>query len=289
MTFNEYFAKDYGVNEAIVFHNLIYWCQYNQKRNVNFYDGHYWTYNSCESFSKIFPCFNSKQMYRILANLKEYGLIIDGNYNKLKYDRTKWYAITDFGIAEYNRCESLTFANPDGICTSSENEQSISRKEIIHFPKKENQLPENVQPIPDINTDIKPNINTDNKQKKETKKKTTSKNNKAPLFDRIKEYTQNEELREVLNKYLQFKLSTRSNFTLDQWNILLEDLARYGRGNDKKMIAKVKSSYSKGYQAIVYENEIEKDNDSKSSYYDSRNIGKSECDRIKDNDIPMDF
>lgn len=100
-----------------------------------------------------------------------------------------------------------------------------------------------------INNTSNNNINTSTEKPKKS-------NSKAPLFDRIKEYTQNEELRECLSKYLQFKLSTRKNFTLDQWNILLEDLARYGRGDDKVAIDKVKSSYAKGYQAIVYENEI---------------------------------
>ena len=123
----------------------------------------------------------------------------------------------------------------------------------------------------DNNTSIN-NININNtsttsnevavKETENKKLETKKKNSKAILYDRVDTFTTNKDLRDILKKYLTFKLKTCRNFTLDQWDILLTDLARYGKGDEQKAIEKVKSSYAKGYQAIVYENEIvsEKDN-----------------------------
>jgi hypothetical protein len=65
------------------------------------------------------------------------GLVITGNYNKVAYDRTLWYALTQKG-----KC-------------------------ILHFDGMENTEmskgnPQNVKPIPNINTNQNTNINTNN-------------------------------------------------------------------------------------------------------------------------------
>ncbi len=104
------------------------------------------------------------------------------------------------------------------------------------------------------NNTSKNNINSNSEKKEDIKPK---KNFKSPLFDRITEYTQNQELRDILKKWLTYKLSSSRGFTLDQFNMQLENLARYGGGDVQKAIEKVKSVYSKGYQSLVYENEIQ--------------------------------
>lgn len=116
------------------------------------------------------------------------------------------------------------------------------------------------QKVKDNNTSIN-NINNNINTKK--------KNPKSELFERVDEYTENEELRIVLKKYLQFKLKSSRSFNIDQWNIQLGNLRKFSGGNVIAEISKVNKSYANGYQALVYENELNKNtNFQRRSAYD---------------------
>ena len=116
--------------------NLYFWIKKNEANNKHYHDGRYWTYNSTKAFSELFPYWSEKQISRILTNLENNGAIITGNYNKIAYDRTKWYALTDLAL-------------------------SIIQDEDIHFTKQGNGNDYTVKPIPDINTDSKPDNKPD--------------------------------------------------------------------------------------------------------------------------------
>lgn len=90
-----------GLNESIVLQQVHYWVQNKEKANQDFHDGRYWVYNTYEQWQKQFPYWSIKTIKRIITALEKKGLILTGNYNKLKIDRTKWYTI------DYNALESL--------------------------------------------------------------------------------------------------------------------------------------------------------------------------------------
>lgn len=78
------------ISEAAVLQQINYWLQKKQ----NYHDGHYWVYNSLEEWTKQFTWIKTaKTMKRQFDWLEERGIVITGNYNKLKFDRTKWYTI----------------------------------------------------------------------------------------------------------------------------------------------------------------------------------------------------
>ena len=85
-------AQNLGVEEAIMFHNLQYWCNINKKKNRNFQEERYWVFRSQQSLSEDFPFWSKRQIQRLLTNLIKNHYIIKGNYNKHKYDKTGWYA-----------------------------------------------------------------------------------------------------------------------------------------------------------------------------------------------------
>jgi hypothetical protein len=118
-------AINYGVDCAVMLTNFRFWIAKNKANNVNFYDGQYWTYNSVKAFEDLFPYYSGGQIKRTLKKLEDLGLIKSGNYNKSKYDRTKWYSI---------------------------NEDS-------HLPKSTNGKFENNQPIPDVNSNVNSDFN----------------------------------------------------------------------------------------------------------------------------------
>jgi DNA polymerase III delta subunit len=52
-------------------------------------------FNSQKAFSKLFPYLSESQIKRALASLVKQEAILKDNFNKMPYDRTNWYALTD--------------------------------------------------------------------------------------------------------------------------------------------------------------------------------------------------
>ena len=102
-------AEILGVNEAIMLNHLIYWIASNSINGTNHFDGRYWTYNSAKKYALIFQYWSTGQIRRILKSLVFQGIIIEGNYNKHKYDRTKWYALKDekYWMTKYNPVDEI--------------------------------------------------------------------------------------------------------------------------------------------------------------------------------------
>ena len=86
-------AERVGVNAAIIYSNIEFWCAKNKANNKNFFDGNYWTYNSVKAWTELFPYFSIKVVRTALEKLEKEEFIQSGNYNKAGYDRTKWYSI----------------------------------------------------------------------------------------------------------------------------------------------------------------------------------------------------
>jgi hypothetical protein len=88
-------ADKYGPIAAIVLNNIKYWICKNKANHRHFHDGRTWTYNSIEAFHKIFHYLSIWQIRRVLDKLVKAGVLLKGNFNKSKYDRTLWYALAD--------------------------------------------------------------------------------------------------------------------------------------------------------------------------------------------------
>ena len=100
-TFNVEVAKNTGVDGAIIIENIYYWLLKNKANKKHYHDGFYWTYNSVKAFEELFPYWSVKQISRILNSLERDGYLKTGNYNKLAYDRTKWYTLTEKTLTFY--------------------------------------------------------------------------------------------------------------------------------------------------------------------------------------------
>ena len=146
--FNTEIAKEVGVNAAVILENIAHWVLKNKANDKNFYDGHYWTYNSRTAMTALFPYLSEKQVRYALDALRKADMVITGNYNKSSYDRTLWYTVSD-------SCAKKYFP------------------ELLDWPKVANELDCVGQPIPDINTNNKPDNNIS--------QQTDSSENDAPI------------------------------------------------------------------------------------------------------------
>ena len=78
-------ALDVGVNAAIIYKNIQFWCDHNEKNEKHFYEGCYWTYNSMKAFTEQFPYMSEAQVRSSLKILEEKGYIASGNFNKVAF------------------------------------------------------------------------------------------------------------------------------------------------------------------------------------------------------------
>ena len=110
--FNVDVATRYGVNSAILLDNLYYWIEKNRANENNYYDGYYWTYNSKKALAELFPYLSEKQVRTAIDILVNDGILLTGNYNKLKLDKTLWYTITKKGYELLGDCRIGLFDLP---------------------------------------------------------------------------------------------------------------------------------------------------------------------------------
>lgn len=125
--FNVGLATIYGIEGAIMIHNLHFWIKHKVANNKHFHDGRYWVFNSAGAFSELFPYMSSSKIYRILKGLEEKGFIIKGNYNIDKHDRTSWYSFTDDALG-IMQCHDYDIG---GFSSTFQNDE-------LHFSKTEN-------------------------------------------------------------------------------------------------------------------------------------------------------
>ena len=88
-------AKQYGVDGAVMLHHIRYWIAKNEANENNYHEGQFWTYNSTKAFALLFPFYSPRKIGRILKKLEDEGAIISGNFNGKRYDRTKWFTLSN--------------------------------------------------------------------------------------------------------------------------------------------------------------------------------------------------
>ena len=236
-------AKRYGIQAAVLLKNIYFWIEKNRANETNFYDGYYWTYNSKKAFSDLFPYMTERQIDYTLKKLLDEGILITGNYNKVAYDRTLWYAITKKGYSILQNCE-------------------------MEETKLLNGTNENVEPIPYINT----NINTNGKPNKKVSKKES-------FDDLINSYTENEELRKELKNHLATRKSKKAALTNRAIELSLNKLDELTKNVpinvvDEEKIKIVQQSIERGWTGF-FEIKVQKQyNNKNTNWFDV--IGKEE-------------
>lgn len=201
-------AMDVGINAAIIYKNIQYWCEKNRTNEQNEHDELYWTYNSIKAFCDQFPYLTEKQIRYSLNVLESKGYILSGNFNKSTYDRTKWYA--DIRI-EKGKC----------ICHTGQ----------MEMPDRANGIDPQGKPIPNI----KPNRNTDINISKKERTKVLS-------FDDILEsypvISENPELKTAFLEFIKMRKLIKAPLTNQALKLNINKAIELS-GNDSALMQKI--------------------------------------------------
>lgn len=110
ISFDSKVAAKYGISESVFIYHLQYMLNHHKAHNRNFYDGRYWNYNSMKYFTNhMYEFWTIDQIRRVIKSLVDKKVILVGNYNKNKYDRTAWYAFVN--EKEFLTSEPLDFTH----------------------------------------------------------------------------------------------------------------------------------------------------------------------------------
>ena len=115
-------AKEIGLNEAIMLQQMHYWLL----KSSNEFTGVKWFYKTLEEWQTEFPFWSAMTIRRILGSLEKQKIIKIGNFNKKKFDKTKWYTI------DYQRVNRRCVQNEQTMCADRtdgcvQNEQTNTR------------------------------------------------------------------------------------------------------------------------------------------------------------------
>ena len=146
--FDVEFATKYGVAEAVLAENIVYWSKKNAANERHFHDGRYWTYNSGRAFATLFPYISARTIDRALSHLVEEGILIKGNYNDDKMNRTLWYAVTEKGERELSQVVEFSDFAKSEVCIGQNGECISQNGECNNTSNTDNKQ-----------TDIKPKEN----------------------------------------------------------------------------------------------------------------------------------
>ncbi len=160
-SFNTNIAKEYDLPIATILNNFKFWTLVNLANKRHIHDGLCWTFNSIPAFCAIFPYWTRHQIEHLLNKCKDLGLIVAGNYNNHRYDRTKWYALTAKAYKLFPELQQEEFITSLFETISEKTDMRLLHPTISENSEKllENfreAYLKNPRPIPDINTDEKP-------------------------------------------------------------------------------------------------------------------------------------
>ena len=128
-------AREIGLNEAIMLQQIHYWLL----KSGNEFEGAKWFYKTLEEWQTEFPFWSTMTIRRTLGSLEKQKIIKIGNFNKKKFDKTKWYTI------DYQRVNRRCVQNEQSMCSNRtdgcvQNEQTDTRD--YQESTTENNVPE---------------------------------------------------------------------------------------------------------------------------------------------------
>ena len=218
-TFDTDDAMDVGVNAAIIYKNIQYWCEKNRANEKNLYDGFYWTYNTVSAFEQMFPYLSYKQIRSSLQILEDKGYIRSGNFNKSAYDRTKWYADIRVAKREHSSCPVVQMDLPCGA----------------------NETAQEGTPIPNINTNKNNN----------TKERATDKPMPFDsVLDSVEVIKSNPALRDAFIEYIKMRKMLKKPLTDRALKLNINEAYKLADGQPDVMQAIVEQSIRRSWAGI---------------------------------------
>lgn len=148
-SFSVEFAERFGIVEALLLDYFFFWINNSQKKKEKdkYHDGRYWVYGSVRKIAEAHPYLSRAKVHRALKKLEEAGAIKTDAFNKMCWDKTTWYTLTDEildlsqnetgGVSKRNRVSQIETGVSQNETGASQNETTIPIQTPIQTPIQE--------------------------------------------------------------------------------------------------------------------------------------------------------
>lgn len=148
-SFSVEFAERFGIVEALLLDYFFFWINNSQKKKEKdkYHDGRYWVYGSVRKIAEAHPYLSRAKVHRALKKLEEAGAIKTDAFNKMCWDKTTWYTLTDEildlfqnetgGVSKRNRVSQFETGVSQNETGVSQNETTIPIQSPIQTPIQE--------------------------------------------------------------------------------------------------------------------------------------------------------
>lgn len=135
-------VKRFGMGAALLIQQVHFWCS----TNPNYRDGHKWCFNTHKVWAEQLGCCERKVRYIVRA-LREKNILLIGNFNAWKTDRTAWYRLNYAALEDLGDAASDRHLLPDGSGNSCHIEAASFTPPIPEMNvKKTQRSPQSVVP-----------------------------------------------------------------------------------------------------------------------------------------------
>ena len=252
---NKTLAKNIGLNEAIIYSELLSRYCYFSNRNELTADGYFFnTVKDLEDGTTL----NEYSQRKAIKKLEELGLI--------KCDKRDLPAKRYFKIINDIEVIVKYLKNDESLRTSSLKFKELDIENLK--PNNTNINNTNKTISKDIVTSSKPIIETKSKKGKKAKDIVT-------MRGMINAFTQNEDIREKLLEY--FNLRLKKGLQPNQWRIILDDLRAFAGDSASIAVEKINNAIAGGYMQIIASWEKDKKNNFSKPKFDNTSGRKVEA------------
>ena len=244
---NKALAKNIGLNEAIIYSELLSRYCYFSNRNELTPDGFFFnTVKDLEDGTTL----NDYSQRKAIKKLEELGLI--------KTDKRDIPAKRYFKIVDDIEIITKYLKDDESLRTSS---LKFKELDIENFePNNTNINNTNKTISKDIVTQPKPIIETKSKKGKKVKDIVT-------MRSMINAFTQNKDIRNKLLEY--FNIRVKKGLQPNQWQIILDDLRNFAGDNASIAVDKINGAIAGGYMQIIAPWEKDKKNNFNKPKFDN--------------------
>lgn len=144
--FQPLLAKEIGVNETLFLNHIHNWLQVSKNKR----DGFIWVYKTYDEWQAELPFWSVDTIKRTIKKLEKAELVIStGKYNRLGFDKTKWYTINYEKInqlaIEILSGQNAQTGNADCIDDDSNMHRGTEQNATIHDSELHKQSGQNAQ------------------------------------------------------------------------------------------------------------------------------------------------
>lgn len=143
-------AKHLGINHAIFLQQMHYWLRCSK----HVHDGHRWVYNTYADWQQQMPWLTVRGVRKIINDLETGGYIVSGTFNRMAFDKTKWYRINYDALnwPDSPMCHEMPHGLTETADDLPEKADDASQNVTSDVAQSDTPIPETTQETTDIHT-----------------------------------------------------------------------------------------------------------------------------------------